>query len=235
MPPRYQRRPILLWRSAEAKNRLLPGASILMPETWRRWEEPTPPLAIDAEISRLVHRQRRPRLVTRARLERSGIPCPYWYAREGTYTAAEIAMLVASRAQQAGPQRHSELAQITRRLTNAQHAVAEVQLAWNGSHESLDSPRVADSLGKIQTELAAIKAHLGTRYVSREANVGEAWKTSFAQSLALTWENLTGSEPRGGREFLGFIKAAWASLGDGMPSTSWSHAAQSAIRLHRGQ
>jgi hypothetical protein len=194
-----------------------------MPETWRCWEEPAPPLPIDLQISRLAERKRRPHLERRARLERLGIRCPYWHAREATYMAAEAAMFAASQEHRIEPDGYSEPAQLALGTFKAQRAVAELQVLWRHTELSVASGRIADLLSEIENELAGVKAYLARRYSMRETSVGEPWKGSFVRHLAVAWEDLTGAGPRG-REFLGFVAATWHSLSDDIPATSWDRA-----------
>jgi hypothetical protein len=229
----HQRRPTLSWRAAETRTRLLPGSSVLMPETWRRWEEPGPPLLpIDTQISRLAERKRRPRLDSRERLEWSGIACPYWYAREATYAAAEAAMLATAQ-QQTASDRDTRPARLALGTSKAQRVAAELQRLWSETEPSAASRRIADLLSEIEHELADIKAYVIHRYSSREASVGELWKTTFVRHLARAWEDLTGSPPRGGKEFPGFVAAAWHSLADAIPGTSWEQAVHAVVGAKR--
>ena len=101
------------------------------------------------------------------------------------------------------------------------------------SEPSCASRRIAELLSEIERELTDIKAYVIRRYSIREASVGELWKTTFVRHLARVWEDLTGSEPRGGKEFSGFVAAAWHSLADAIPGTSWEQAVHAIVTAKR--
>jgi len=143
--------------------------------------------------------------------------------------AAQAAMLATAQGQQTASDRDTRPARLALGISEARRAVAELQRLWNETEPSAASKPIGDLLSEIEHELADIKAYVIRRYSAREASVGELWKTTFVRHLAHAWENLTGSQPRAGKELSDFVAAAWHSLADAIPSTSWEQAIHAVV------
>ena len=238
----------------DARNRLLPAAGESEvdlhipqppPDCWKHWESPKTSGVVDREpidlaVADLIRKRRLPRLRDRAELEALGIPCPYWYAREGVVMALQAAELAALEAADANQGRNGKRQDLDKLIALAPKAVtalktiaglqsaltAAVHLQPKALHHAA-MWRDDDLQGRYERAWNAYCEHadplaraiVQLREVAKAAHSGltntppDYFDRAFAETMRITFDALTGATEPWGATFGNFLSAARASAG----------------------
>lgn len=171
------------------------------PSTWRDWNVPTSPTALDLIVERMIARRR---LRSRAALASEGIQCPFWYVRRALAEAllrADDADTDRGRYRDEAPNLRALLSDIALARAALQKVArnpliardgADVPAGYGGEVESLVQASLA--LGRIEAQVKARRA--------RGLNIqGDPRLVDIARRLAGVYRTMTAREPakKGGR------------------------------------
>jgi hypothetical protein len=159
----------------KVEQRLLPRGLEMMPRSWTPWRLPSHSVPIDKEIERLIHSHRRPRLIERENFRRSGILCPYWYARSATIVAIGIANKEASFSKADLQKQVNSISRLIKTVQAVRRDVAKLHDAWAVA----DIDRGLDRWPQVKPqEVGQVRSNLGDQ--------DRVMSSSLPYSLVLT-------------------------------------------------
>jgi hypothetical protein len=226
-----------------------------LPASWRSWTEPKQALPIDQEVTRLIQRNAKPRIV------RSGhaTACPYALARGAVGIGLVHAAMAASGAMLSdGPISVRQVAAAASDLKHPQRALLMLRSLYAGVQQLTNFPatyrhheaapdiaadvtrlrRVDIALLQLIIDLPEIAALADREHRRLTQYQGNAWKLAFATALGHCWLELTGDEPSSSStgRFVPFVEAAWRSIKVPPPQDEkWERAIRTVCDRHRGK
>ena len=246
--------------SQDELGRILSAARVRLEEPirGRAWKKPSPPTAIDHQISSMVDD------LSRSDLESRGIKCPYRKARRAASILAFVAYERTKLDQElwrspANPRGPAEIKKDAVKLAGAlegfiartsatalapMHATGPARVDYDEINASLAAAQkaldiVRNASGALH-EISSMAARESDRVKNHRTkqNFFDAWCVNFADYLGEPWHEITGAVPTlNQRAFLDFVAAAFNTVGEGLPDggKQWEHHVRKALERARSR